>query len=159
MQTFLDQPEATFYHVTTIENWEKIKDEGLKQNSGKLFVSRIGELPVLLAIAFEQLEDIYNTGEIVFLKLPQIKNNFIVTEIKPDNQANEWTSPFQNIILRDHIPIENIELMMTIKKEKESMTEVPQITVSNTYLTRIACSGQECYKNHSITNRTKEIIY
>lgn len=154
MQTFLDQPEATFYHVTTIESWEQIKLNGLK---GKIFVSRVGELPVLLAIAFEQLPEIYttNTEEIVFLKLPHQKNNFIVTEIRPDNQAGvEWTQPFQNIILRQHIPIENIELMMKLKLGQE-----PQRTFSITQLTQIANAGQQNYHNHSVTERANQLSY
>ncbi len=155
MQTFLDQPEATFYHVPTIENWATIQVNGLNSNSGKLFVSRVGELPVLLAIALEQLPEIYTTEEIVFIKLPQSKNNFTVAEIKSDNQAGvEWTQRFQNIILRTHIPIENIELMMKLHLGQE-----PQRTFLMTYLTRIANSGQENYQNHSITERALQLNY
>ncbi len=155
MQTFLDQPEATFYHITTIENWATIQAKGLYSNTEQLFVSRVGELPILLAIALEQLPEIYTTEEIVFLKLPQSKNNFTVAEIRPDNQAGvEWTQQFQNIILRRHIPIENIELMMKLNLGQE-----PQRTVLMTYLTQIANSGQVNYQNHSITERAKQLIY
>lgn len=155
MQTFLNQPEATFYHVTSIENWATIKVNGLNLNSGRLFVSRIGELPVLLAIALEQLPEIYTTEEIVFIKLPQFKNNFTVAEIRPDNQAGvEWTQPFQNIVLRTHIPIENIELMMRLHLGQE-----PNRTLLMTYLTRIANSGQVNYQNHTITERANQLIY
>lgn len=155
MQTFLDQPEATFYHVTTIENWTTIQVNGLNSNAGKLFVSRVGELPVLLAIALEQLPEIYTTEEIVFIKLPQSKNNFTIAEVRPDNQAGvEWTQRFQNIILRTHIPIENIELMMKLHLGQE-----PQRTFLMTYLTRIANSGQVNYQNHSIAEQALQLNY
>ena len=153
MQTFLNQKEATFYHVTTIENWKKIRITGL--NSKRIFVSRIGEFPVLLSIALEQLPEIYETGEIVFLKLPQEKNQFLPEEIKPDLQACvEWTQPFQNIILRDYIPIENIELMMIIK-----LGEEPNRTFILNYLTNIANSGKNNYENHFVTYNSTQIIY
>lgn len=155
MQKFLNQPEATFYHVTTIENWKKIQVNGLNLNSGRIFVSRVGELPVLLAIAFEQLPEIYTTEEIVFIKLPQSKNNFTLAEIRPDNQAGvEWTQPFQNIILRTHIPIENIELMM-----KLHLGEEHKRIFLMTYLTLIANSGQLNYQNHSIFERAMQLDY
>lgn len=154
MQTFLDQPEATFYHVTTIENWEQIKLNGLNSKKGEIFVSRVGELPVLLAIAFEQLPEIYTSEKIVFLKFPQAKINILQTEIISDNQANEWTQPFQNIICRKHIPIENIELMMIIKLGQEQHREC----VIN-QLTQIASTGQENYLNHSITDRSNQLDY
>src|SRR5690606_38137020 len=118
MQTFLNQPEATFYHITSIENWEKIKNSGIISNL--VFVSRVGELPVLLSIAFELLPEIYEASALVFLKLPQAKNNFLPNEIRPDLQAGvEWTQQFQNVILRDYIPTENIELMMILKLAEE----------------------------------------
>lgn len=152
MQTFFNQPEATFYHVTTIENWTTIQANGL---NGPLFVSRVGELPVLLAIALEQLPEIYKTVEIIFLKLPQSQNNFTVDEIRPDNQACvEWTQPFQNIIIRRHIPIESIELMMKLNLGQE-----PQRTFLMTYLTQIATAGQVNYRNQSITQRANQFIY
>lgn len=155
MQTFLNQPEATFYHVTTIENWATIKTVGLDSNNGQFFVSRVGELPILLAIAFEQLPEIYTTEEIVFLKLPQAKNNFKFSEIRRDNQAViEWTQPFQNIILREHISKVNIELMMKIRLGRE-----PQRTFSITCLTQIANAGRENYQNQSITERSDQLIY
>lgn len=155
MQTFLNQPEATFYHVTTIENWATIQVNGLNSNSGKIFVSRVGELPVLLAIALEQLPEIYTTEEIVFIKLPQSKNNFTVAEIRPDNQAGvEWTQRFQNIILRKHIPIENIELMMKLYLGQEH-----QRTFLMSYLTRVANSGQVNYQNHSIYEQALQLNY
>jgi hypothetical protein len=155
MQTFLDQPEATFYHITTIENWATIQVNGLNSNSGRMFVSRVGELPVLLAIALEQLPEIYTTEEIVFIKLPQSKNNFTVAEIRPDNQAGvEWTQPFQNIILRKHIPIENIELMLNLHLGQE-----PQRTFLMTYMTRIANGGKANYQTHSITELALNLNY
>jgi hypothetical protein len=157
MQTFLDQPEATFYHITTIENWATIQANGLNSNTGRLFVSRVGELPVLLAIALEQLPEIYTTEEIVFLKLPQSKNNFTIAEIRPDNQAGvEWTKPFQNIILRRHIPIENIELMMKLNL---NLGREEQRTFLMTYLTQIANAGRINYLNQNITQRANQIIY
>lgn len=155
MQSFLDQPEATFYHVTTIEKWVSIQVNGLNPNKGRLFVSRVGELPVLLAIALEQLPEIYTTKEIVFIKLPQSKNNFTINELRPDNQACvEWTQSFQNIILRKHVPIENIELMMKLHLGQE----VQRHFMIN-YLTRIANAGQENFQNHSITERALRLIY
>lgn len=153
MQTFLDQSEATFYHATTIENWQAIKTNGLNSKSGRIFVSRVGELPVLLAIAFEQLPEIYSTDEIVFIKLPQFKNNFTIDELIIDNQAGvEWTQPFQNIILRHHIPIENIELMMSLRLE-------PNRDFILAYLTQIANSGQVNYVEHNILQRALGLIY
>ena len=155
METFLIQPESTFYHITSNENWTKIKEYGLYSAERKIFVSRVGEFPILLAIALEQIKEIYNTKEIVFLKLPQAKNNFTANEIQPDNQACfEWTQPFQNIILRKHIPVENLELMMKLK-----LGEEPQRTFLLTYLTQIANSGTVNYPNQYITQRASEIIY
>lgn len=115
MKNFLEQHEATFYHITPIENWEGIKNNGLISTNGRLFVSRVGELPGLMAIAFQQIPELYYSNGIVILKLPQAKNNFKLNEIKRDNQSNEWTQPFQNIILRNHIPVENIEFMMELR--------------------------------------------
>jgi hypothetical protein len=43
MNTFLSQPEATFYHITPLENWERLKNEGLTSNNNRIFVSRVGE--------------------------------------------------------------------------------------------------------------------
>lgn len=153
MRTFLEQPEATFYHVTTIENWLEIKNSGFNSKSGNIFVSRVGELPVLIAIAIEQLPEIYTTDEIVFIKLPQSKNNFTIDEIIADHQATvEWTQPFQNIINRNHIPIENIEFMMSLRLE-------PNRDFIFTYLTRIANSGQVNYTEHNIQQRALTLIY
>lgn len=45
----LDQPEATFYHITTLEVLEHIEQTGLISKDGRIFVSRVGELPVLLS--------------------------------------------------------------------------------------------------------------
>jgi hypothetical protein len=88
MQTFLNIPGACFYHVTTLERWATIQSNNeLRSREGKIFVSRVGEFPVLIAIAIEQLPDVYNTSGIVFLKLPQNKNSFRYEEIRPDNQA------------------------------------------------------------------------
>lgn len=154
MNTFLFQPEATFYHVTTIEKWENIQKSGFHSEQRKIFVSRVGELPVLLAIALEQLPEIYDTKTIVFLKFPQNRNNFAVNEITKDNQAGlEWTQPFQNIILRQYIPIENIELMNTIFLGNNEYEKISQIS----WLTTIANSGIENYKNHYITIRAHEL--
>jgi len=155
MQSFLDQPEATFYHMTTIEKWLTIRQDGFNPKSGRVFVSRVGELPVLLSIALEQLPEIYETEEVVFLKFPQKKNGFEPKEIIPDNQAAvEWTQPFQNIILRKHIPPSGIELMMTIKLGQE-----PNRTFRLDLLRQIASSGYHCYKDHYITQRASELTY
>ena len=157
MQTFLDQPEAAFYHITTIENWELIRQKGLISNAGKIFVSRVGELPILLAIAFEQLPEIYttNTEEVAFLKLPQSKNNFTIKEILPDTQAGvEWTQRFQNIILRRNIPFDNIELMMKLRLGQGQQREF-----NIGYLTQIANAGQQNYLANSIAIRASQLIY
>ena len=156
MNTFLLQPEATFYHVTTIENWEKIQLYGLHSIQRKIFVSRVGELPVLLAICLEQLPEIYTSEGIVFLKLPQKKNNFTPNDIIQDNQAPlEWTQIFQNIILKQYIPIESIELINIIflgNSENERECRI-------NYLAEIARSGQQNYQKHYITNRANELQY
>lgn len=116
MNTFLNQPEATFYHVTTLENLGRLKEDGWNSSKKKIFVSRIGEFPILLSIAFEQLPEIYESEGIVFLKLPQSKNNFLKENIIADNQAGvEWTKDFQTIILNPIIPPVNFELMSVIK--------------------------------------------
>ncbi|QCE39913.1 hypothetical protein [Psychroserpens sp. NJDZ02] len=156
MNTFLNQEEATFYHITTIENWEGIKINGFHSTEGKIFVSRVGELPILLAIALEQLPEIYDTETIVFLKFPQKLNNFTSKEIIQDKQAGvEWTQPFQNIILRKNIPIENIEIMNMIDIGNNDEIRTSRMT----WLTQIANSGQNNYKNHCILQRAKEIKY
>jgi hypothetical protein len=156
MKTFLIQPEATFYHVTTIEKWEKIKVEGFKSKGKKILVSRVGELPILLAIATEQLKEIYDTSAIVILKFPQIKNNFVEIEISEDYHADEsieWTKSFHNIIHRQFIPIEGIELMMTLSTNNNSF---PSLI---TCFTQIACSSRENYMEHSIYERAKQLKY
>jgi len=147
MRTFLNQPDATFYHVTTIEAWTGIiAERRFHSPSGRIFVSRVGELPVLAAIALEQLPEINDTSEVVFLKFPQAKNNFLPEEIRPDNQALvEWSRPFQYIIRRQIIPVENIELMMTLRFRDESHK-----TFLLTELSRISNQGCENYPSHSI---------
>lgn len=156
MNTFLNQPEATFYHITTIENWKKIEVNGINSKQSKIFVSRVGELPVLLSIALEQLPEIYETEIIVFLKLPQTLNNFTDNEIIKDEQAGvEWTQPFQNIILRNNIPIENIELMNMINLGNNEDLRTSRIT----WLTQIAHSGQNRYQDHFIMQRANELQY
>ncbi len=125
-------------------------DRRYKENRSSSYT----ELPVLLAIAFEQLPEIYTSEKIVFLKLPQAKINILQTEIIIDNQANEWTKPFQNIICRKHIPIEKIELMMIINLGQEQHREC----IIN-HLTQIASAGQENYLNHSITERANALNY
>lgn len=155
MNTFLNQPEATFYHITTIERWNEINQNGINVPSGRIFVSRVGELPVLLAIAFEQLPEIYETESIAVIKMPQARNNFQANEIIRDNQAGvEWTQPFQNIILRKIIPRENLELMTIIRLGQE-----PQRTFTMTYLTQIANDGQANYQEHFITQRANQLNY
>ena len=156
MKTFLIQPEATFYHVTTLEKWEKIKVEGFKSNNKRIYVTRVAELPILLAIATDQLPEIYDTSAIVILKFPQIKNNFIESEISEDYHADEnkeWTKPFHNIIHRHFIPIEGIELMMTLATNNNSF---PSLITS---FTQIACSSRENYMKHSIYERAKKLKY
>jgi hypothetical protein len=150
------QPEATFYHVTTIEKWEKIKNEGFKSKYKKIYVSRVGELPILLAIATEQLKEIYETTAIVILKFPQIKNNFIESEITEDNHSDEsieWTNPFHNIIHRQFIPIEGIELMMTLSTNNNCFPSLISC------FTQIACSSRENYMEQSIYERAKKLKY
>jgi hypothetical protein len=155
MRNFLNQEEATFYHITPIENWERIKNEGLILNDGRIFVSRVGELPVLLAIALEQLPNVYHSEGIAILKLPQAKNNFKANEIIRDNQANEWTQTFQNIIRRNYIPIENIELMMELRFGNEGTFKDMFIT----HLTSVANSGRVNFANHAIMHRSLNLKY
>jgi hypothetical protein len=116
----------------------------------------VGELPVLLAIAFEQIPEIYESEGIVILKLPQAKNNFEFNEIIRDSQAQvEWTQPFQNVILRNQIPFENIELMMELRFGNEVSTRHMLIS----QLTSIAETGRVTYQNHSITERALNFRY
>lgn len=142
IQDFLDQPDATFYHITSQDNWDAIQSDG-EIKGDRIFVSRVGELPILLSILEEQLHDILDSKGVVFLKFPQAKNNFLATEIRPDNQANEWAKTFQCVILRDSIPIDNIELMMNfnLNIERESKKR---------FLSEIANACHEIYKNHYI---------
>jgi hypothetical protein len=115
MKKFLAQEDACFYHITTIENWAKIQQNGFRASSGRIFTVRVMELSVLFAVAIEQLPEIYTSQGIVILKFPQSRNNFLFEEIQPDMQAGvEWTQPYQNIILRESIPIENIDLFLLI---------------------------------------------
>lgn len=155
MEIFLQQSEATFYHVTTIENWDSIQVHGLVQKNKEIYVSRVGELPILLAIAFEQIPEIYDSEGFVVLKLPQTKNKFNTNELSPDTNAGvEWTQPFQNCILRNYIPPENIELMMMIKFPDNHLRSSIQ-----TILTSIAASGNQNYPSHSIYNLSQQIQY
>lgn len=156
MNTFLNQPEATFYHITTLEKWNTLKENGWDPSKKKIFVSRVGEIPILLSIALEQLPEIYESKGIVFLKLPQSKNNFVEANIKPDNQARvEWTKGFQNVILNPTIPPENFEIMCTIKFHENEFEREKQMT----FLNSIAQSGRENYNNHFITARAEELNY
>lgn len=154
METFLNQPEATFYHITTLERWNTIQEQGFRCN-GRIFVSRTAELPVILAIAIEQLLGIDEVAEIAVIKFPQARNNFTVEEIIPDDQAQvEWTQPFQNIILREFIPIDNIELMMTIRLGADMFR-----TLLMTEFARISNQGAENYPNHFLTQRAAQLVY
>ncbi|MCW3117512.1 MAG: hypothetical protein JWM28_1594, partial [Chitinophagaceae bacterium] len=148
MNTFLNQPDATFYHITTWENWQSIQSQGLFSRTNKIFVSRIGEFPALAAIIVEQLPEMIETPYIVILKLPQEKNNFQDEEIFQDNQAgNEITKPFQNIIRRRKIPFANIEFMMRIKNHEFIIDE----------LNRIAGQFNVNYPNHSIYKHAQSL--
>ena len=89
----------------------------------------------------------------MFQKLPQCKNNFLEDEITTDNHALvEWTQPFQNIILRNYIPIENIELMPMIKLRVGDQKDC----ILN-FLAQIVSAGQINYENHAIIARAKQI--
>jgi hypothetical protein len=155
MRTFLQQPTATFYHITTIENWKKIQSSGFRSESGRIFVSRVGELPVLLAIALEQLPELKDTEAIAILKFPQSRNNFLPPEITIDPQAGvEWTQPFHNIILRNYIPAEHIELMMILK-----LGEGVQRDFLMAYFASIANGGEVNYPGHSITLQANQLQY
>lgn len=155
MEKFLNHPEATFYHITTIEKWDKIKQSGLKSRQGKIFVSRVGEFPILISIAIQQIPEIYTTNGIVVIKIPQAKNKFLPNEISPDNQALvEWTRPFQSIILKDILSADKIELMMIMPFKNETLREF----ILN-YFTQIAESAQYNYAFHSIMEQAKNIDY
>jgi hypothetical protein len=156
MQTFLNQPEATFYHITTERNWEEIKQKGLNNDEGKIFVSRVGELPVLLGIMMLQLPEIYdNDDNIAFLKIPQVLNQFTINDIVPDHQAHGlWTQPYHNIICKKHIPPQNIELMMIFKfKDPEHKSFL------FTFFNNIETPSSQDYPNHVITKRSKNLKY
>lgn len=117
MRNYLIQENACFYHITTGQNWQRIQTEGLRSQTGRIFVSISGEFPVLISIAMEQLPEIRDDSvtNLIFLRLPHSLNNFQVTEIIRDPQAPiEWSNPLQFIIHRDFIPITNIELMMDL---------------------------------------------
>lgn len=156
MQTFLNQPEACFYHVTTLERWATIQSSNqFFSRYGRIFVSRLGEFPILAAIAIEQLPEIYESSGIVFLKLPQAKNNFKSDEIRRDDQATvEWTQPFQNIITRQSIPLSSIELMMTFPFLNEGVR-----TMWMTEFSRLANEGRVNYSRHYITERAGDLNY
>lgn len=104
--------DAAFFHVTTIENMEGIKKNGLNRNEkGQIFVSSRGELSILLGIALLQLPEIYQSEGIVFLKMTQNEINITDEEIKKDRQTNEWTKNFQYIITRSNIPANQIKCL------------------------------------------------
>ena len=117
MQTFLDQPEATFYHITPLENLESICREGIKGRHHEIFVSRVGEMPVLAAIIMEQLvHDIQEASGIAVLKIPQALNHFTTADIFEDYRAPvERTGVLQNMIRRALIPVGCFETMLTIE--------------------------------------------
>jgi hypothetical protein len=79
-----------------------------------------------------------------------------LNEIIRDTQARvEWTQPFQNIILRNHIQTENIELMMELRFDYIRMERDSLINM----LISIANSGQVNYVNHEITEKARSLAY
>ena len=116
MQSFLDQPEATFYHICPLEAWDNIDRKGVFGRNNEIYVSRVGEMPVLAAIAMEQLDQTPDATGIAVLKIPQALNNFTVEEIFEDYRApHEKTGPFQNIIRRSWIPPGHFETVLKIE--------------------------------------------
>ncbi|MCU0437553.1 MAG: hypothetical protein MUC49_06520 [Raineya sp.] len=152
MQNFLNQPDATFYHITNGRSWKNIQTQGLNGNpKNEIYVSRCGEFPILAGIIVSQLntpKEAAMGDDIVILKLPQAKNNFQTNQINEDNNAEGlWTQPFQYVITCQNIPITNIELMM--KFEFSGI-----IDMRNQFITAIIepldNHGQMYYNHHSI---------
>lgn len=155
MRKFLANPDSAFYHITPIVNWESIKQNGLYSSEQRIFVSCVSDFSVLFAIALEQLPEIYSSDGFVILRLPQSSNDFQSNEIRPDTQALvEWTKPFQQIILRNHIPSVNLEIFMMFNYSSQSLRD----TVIN-QLTSIANSGQAKYANHPMRTWAENLIY
>lgn len=152
METFLNQPETTFYHITYGENFDQINQKGIQSDSGQIFVSKVGEFPVLLSIALTQLPEIENSQSILVWKLPQQKNEFSLEEIRPD-QALEWTQPFHNIILRNHISPDNIEFMMNIPLGDREETR----NFLKRHYDNIVFEVEPYYQNHYIMQRAIEL--
>lgn len=114
MRTYLESNEAAFYHITTEDRLEDIRARGLDGDDlGRIFVARIADIGAWCSIAATQLiEDITpDYPRFIVWKLSQSLNNFQTNEISLDYQANEPTMPFHNIIYRNNIPYNNIELI------------------------------------------------
>jgi hypothetical protein len=155
MKAFLNNPDSAFYHITPINNWNGIKENGLNASDKRIFVSCVSDLSVLFAIALEQLPEIYSSEGIAIIRLPQSKNNFQSNEFVQDMQALvEWTQPFQQIILRGHIPSESIELFMTIQFHSASLRD----GVIN-QLTAIANAGESKFANHQMRTWAEGLKY
>ncbi|MGN6398681.1 MAG: hypothetical protein ACTHMI_24135 [Mucilaginibacter sp.] len=151
MQTYLDQPEATFYHICALEDLANITEQGIKGKNAEIFVSRVGEMPVLAAIAVEQLANLYDADGLVVLKLPQALNNFTVSEIFEDYRAPiERTGLFQNIIRRSHIPVGCFEIMMKIEFGTRRQ-------VIFDLLNALAAQANINYPHHAIYKRAQQL--
>lgn len=128
MKNFLNAPGAAFYHITTSEKWESIKVNGFHAPRGKIFVTRTEDFNVNISIYSTQLVGIEDLEKVnlSLLRFPQNSNDFQVSEVFLDMQANEPTMPLHNILLRNYISTESIELVC---QEELSMLEITRRTM------------------------------
>lgn len=113
MEQFLNNPEACFYHIKPFSKWNDIQINGLMGSRTKgISVLRTMEFPIINSIISLQLgnEEVINENDFVLIKIPQLLNNFRLSEIQPDI-VFEWTWPLHNSIMRRNIPYKNLELV------------------------------------------------
>lgn len=148
MRNFLNQQDSTFYRIVRKIHLDSVLKHGISGDSqGRIFVIRTAEFPVICEVFCGQIVNIGEENvELSLLKLPQALNNFLPHEITRDYQSNEWSMPLQHIILRKHIPPENIEVMMNFTM---NVNQANQIMMT---------AGME-YPNHIIYQNALNTIY
>jgi hypothetical protein len=126
MKNFLAAEIAAFYHITRLTTWEnEIQQYGLRCDQfGRIFVCRTDDAGILYSIAIRQLLGLEEAPNLVILRLTQKANKFRVREIAMDNQSNEITMPFQNIIFRANIPPDNIEYLRPVDLSVDELAAI-----------------------------------
>ncbi|WP_428327896.1 hypothetical protein [Mucilaginibacter sp.] len=116
MNNFLNNAGACFYHITRRSRWlNDIQLNGLRgDEANRIFVARTDYQGVLYSIALNQILELEEEPDLVILRLSQEKNTFSLAELSHDYKAIETTSPLQSIIIRQNIPLANIDYVDAI---------------------------------------------